>query len=211
VRLWGDSPAVRERLIALDAAQAQLVLCCEFIPHSLDRWLEDHARSGTIEDIIDRVEQQLFAGVASLWRADVVHFDLHFANILTDGERTQFTDFGLACSTIFELAPDEAAFLSLNASHDICYVVTHLVNWLVTTHLGLTARSDRVDYIERCSASSTATNLPANAARIVARYAPIAAGLNAFYGQLAQRNPGTPYPAARLLAACAAAGLEAPP
>ena len=208
VQLWGGSPAIRERLTALDAAQAQLVLCCEFIPQTLDHWLADQANAGTIELVIGRIERQLLRGVTSLRRAELVHFDAHFTNILTDGDQLYFADFGLACSPTFDLDPDEADFLDRNATHDACYVITHLVNWLVSALVGLTTRPDRVSYIQRCANGSDPWGLPTTVSRLVARYAPIAAVFNDFYGALPHDSLRTPYPASRLSAACAAAGLE---
>ena len=43
----------------------------------------------------------------------LIHFDAHFDNILTDGHRLYFSDFGLAVSSRFELADDVANFLAL--------------------------------------------------------------------------------------------------
>ncbi|MFF2503082.1 hypothetical protein ACFVTY_06840 [Streptomyces sp. NPDC058067] len=40
----------------------------------------------------------------------LLHFDAHFQNILTDGRRLYFADFGLALSSRFDLSPSEAGF-----------------------------------------------------------------------------------------------------
>ncbi|MFF8401556.1 hypothetical protein ACF06P_07965 [Streptomyces sp. NPDC015684] len=40
----------------------------------------------------------------------LLHFDAHFENILTDGRRLFFADYGLAISSRFELDKDEADF-----------------------------------------------------------------------------------------------------
>ncbi|MEU7900459.1 hypothetical protein AB0B45_47455 [Nonomuraea sp. NPDC049152] len=61
----------------------------------------------------------------------LLHFDAHFGNILTDGRRMYFTDFGLAASSRFEFSAAERAFLQLNASHDESYAVRELVNQLL--------------------------------------------------------------------------------
>lgn len=38
----------------------------------------------------------------------LLHFDAHFENILTDGQRLFFADYGLAISSRFELSRDES-------------------------------------------------------------------------------------------------------
>jgi len=61
---------------------------------------------------------------------DVIQRLLKIENILTDGRRLFFADYGLAISSRFELAQDEADFFREHGTYDRCYSVTHLVNWL---------------------------------------------------------------------------------
>ncbi|MFE3544320.1 hypothetical protein ACFXK0_15260 [Nocardia sp. NPDC059177] len=48
----------------------------------------------------------------------LLHLDTHFENILTDGSRLYFGDYGLALSADFDLSPSEAAFLDRNQTYD---------------------------------------------------------------------------------------------
>lgn len=55
-------------------------------------------------------ERELAAGISFMNSRGLLHFDAHFENILTDGQRLYFADYGLALSSGFELSPDEAGF-----------------------------------------------------------------------------------------------------
>ncbi|GIE98248.1 hypothetical protein Ari01nite_57130 [Paractinoplanes rishiriensis] len=57
-------------------------------------------------------------GVDFLAGQGLVHFDAHFGNLLTDGERVYFADFGLALHTGFGLTPAESGFLRRHAGYD---------------------------------------------------------------------------------------------
>jgi hypothetical protein len=81
-------------------------------------------------------------------------------------------------------------------THDMCYAVKELVNWLVTNIVGVAVPDtggpvDRNDHIRRYAAGAEPTNVPAPVAAIVTRYAPVVAVMNDFYwnlfGEAAQR------------------------
>ena len=67
---------------------------------------------------------------------DLLHFDAHFMNLLTEGQSLYFSDFGLAISSQFKLSGDEKIFFHGHHRYDEFYTNTHLVNWLVTTFFG---------------------------------------------------------------------------
>ncbi len=100
VEFWEGSPAVRARLEALQQSTSCIVLCLEHFPQTLGRWLgaED-------AEAISRVERALIDAAAFMKSRGLAHFDAHFDNILTDGHRLYFSDFGLSLSMNFELAP----------------------------------------------------------------------------------------------------------
>ena len=50
------------------------------------------------------VEKELEAGTSFMNARGLLHFDAHFQNILTDGERLYFADYGLAISSRFDLS-----------------------------------------------------------------------------------------------------------
>ncbi|MGH4025623.1 MAG: hypothetical protein ACRDRV_13695 [Pseudonocardiaceae bacterium] len=154
------------------------------------------------------VERNLRTGTSFMNSTGLLHFDAHFRNILTDGRRLYFADFGLAMSPRFELSAAEVDFLGKNMSHDGCYTVTQLVNWLVTALAGAVDRTDRIEFIRRCAEGGEPANVPAPAAAVIKRYAPVAVVMNEFYGKLYLESRTTPYPVDEIQRVCATTGFE---
>ncbi|MBY8863901.1 protein kinase family protein [Nocardia sp. CA2R105] len=205
VAFWGGSAQVRERLEQLEDARDSVVLFCEYFPMNLHDWLYDRIADGTIDDVVEDVETQVVESVLAMNRDGLLHCDTHFRNFVTDGTRIHIADFGLATSDRFTLSADERAFCDLNRTHDGCYVVTHLVNWLVHA---LAEQDGRIAYIRRVAEGHAADPLPPKTRVIVERYAPIAAVLNNFYAKLRDEDRAVPFPAAELAKACAATGFQ---
>ncbi|WP_033292872.1 hypothetical protein [Amycolatopsis jejuensis] len=184
VEFWHGSPAVRRRLELLDDATSSVVLFLEYLPTTVHEWLRSHLTDAAW------IETQLLAVTDFLAAQGLLHFDAHFGNILTDGKQIYLADFGLALSTRFDLTPAERAFATRNAAHDRGYVVTQLVNWLVTELAGTVTRAERVAYVRRGEFS-----LPEPASSIVKRHARTAMVMNEFYDQLMGESRETPFPA----------------
>jgi len=132
-------------------------------------------------------------------RERVAAFDAHFRNILTDGERLYFADLGLATSPRFDLSADESDFVARNLSHDLCYAVMQLVNWLVTNVCGVAVAetggpADRNEYIRRWAQGAEPVDVPPAATAIITRYAPVTVVMNDFYWDLFGESRATPYP-----------------
>lgn len=203
---WGGSPAVRDRLAAIASAPASVVLFLEYLPYELNAWLT--AQLGGDADTVGAAAAMVLGGLlggASFMNANgLTHFDAHFGNVLTDGRRLYFADFGLATSTRFELSAAERRFVADNQDHDVCHTITCLVNRLVT---GLTGTADRDDFVRRCAEGpDQPMGLAAPAAAIVSRYAPVAVVMNRFYRTLHLDSRTEPFPAADLRRARAGCG-----
>ncbi|GAA1312664.1 serine/threonine protein phosphatase [Saccharothrix xinjiangensis] len=185
-------PAVRARFEALAAATRSLVLFSEHLPRPAVDWLgEDPAGKAEV------VEEQLSHIVAALRRRELLHLDGHLGNLRSDGERLYLTDFGLATSPRFDLSADERAFVRRNATHDAGYASMRLVNWLVTSVCGVPAESvpvARNEYVRRCAAGEVPGDVPPAVAAVLARHAPDAARLNAFYWRLFDGDVRAEYP-----------------
>ncbi len=210
VEYWHGSAAVRHRLEALLHATASVVLFLEYVPENLYQWLRDQLTRGdeALESACAMVEAGLRDGTSFMNANGLFHFDAHFANILTDGQRLYLTDFGLATSTRFELSAAECEFVEVNRGHDGCYAVTQLVNWLVSSLVEPANAAERNAYIRRVASGSPASGVPPWAAEIIARYAPIAVVLNDFYWSLYGESRKTPYPAAEAERVCAEIGFS---
>ncbi|WP_233157021.1 MULTISPECIES: hypothetical protein [Amycolatopsis] len=182
IAFWHGHPGVRRRLEALAAAPADLVLFLERMPHDLRAWMHEGA--------CGMAERELTAITRAMSRLGLWHFDAHFGNTLTDGERLYLTDFGLASSPRFDLTGAERRFLADHATHDRSYVLTHLVNWIVRELGGIADVRLRNEAIR----TGDLPALPPAAADVVQRHAPVAAVVNAFYFRLHTETRMAPYP-----------------
>ncbi|MEV4250847.1 serine/threonine protein phosphatase [Streptosporangium canum] len=205
VRYWDGSSAVRDRLHALARASASIVLFQEFIPYTLDDWLAARLTAGQDAAIAASamVESCLLTDVAFMNDQELMHFDGHFGNILTDGERLYIADLGLATSSRFDLSKQELEFLKRNRTHDLGYALMRLVNWLVTNVCGVKAPqsggpAQRNDYIRACADGADPIGAPPGAAAVIRRYAPVAAAMNGFYWDLFGVDRATPYPGEKI-------------
>jgi hypothetical protein len=205
VAYWGGSAAVRRRLDALGQASASVVLFLEFLPHRLDTWLSSQLAAGpdAVAAACAMVERCSRADVAFMNTRGLLHFDAHFRNVLTDGHRVYLADFGLASSPRFDLSDGERDFLARNASHDACYAVRELLNWMVTNIVGIAAPAARYDYLRRCAAGASPTGVPEPVAELISRHAPAVAIMNDFYWNLFGVSRETPYPGQEIAQAMA--------
>ncbi|MGV9917788.1 protein kinase family protein [Streptomyces cellulosae] len=195
VAYWGGGPEVRCRIEALRGSSASLLLFLEYIPQNLHDWLGEriHAGGEAAERACTMVDDELSAGIAFMNANGVLHFDAHFENILTDGRRLFFTDFGLAFSSRFELGRDEAEFFEQHCLYDRCYAVTHLVNWLIVALLGH-GPDQRAAFVRTCAEGVRPVRMPAVIADVVARYAPVAEVMGDFYRRFRTESRTAAFP-----------------
>ncbi|MFF0106892.1 protein kinase family protein [Streptomyces hirsutus] len=195
VAYWGGGPQVRRRIEALQQSSASVALFLEYIPQNLHQWLGERVDAG--REAADRacamVERGLEAGTSFMSSRGLLHFDVHFENILTDGRRLFFADYGLALSSRFELSPEEAGFFDRHRTYDRCYSVSYLVNWLVTALYGY-RRDDREAQVRAYAQGERPTGIPEVAAEILARHAPLTAVMADFFRAFERESRETPYP-----------------
>jgi hypothetical protein len=192
VEYWEGSTAVRTRIEALARAKSSVVLFLEYVPRTLHDWFTAELDKGD-EAACVFVERALEDGVAFMNSRGLLHFDAHFQNILTDGERLYFTDFGLAMSDRFDHSAAETAFYREHLSYDRCYTATQLVLWLVTALYGY-EKPERDAFIRECAGGKEPVGIPKAAAAIITRHAPRAVVMSQFFVQLQQESRHTPYP-----------------
>ncbi|MEU3421712.1 protein kinase family protein [Streptomyces murinus] len=207
VAYWGGGPEVRRRIEGLRQSSASLVLFLEYIPRTLHEWFTGRVRAGA--ESADRacalVERELAAGTSFMNAHGLVHFDAHFQNILTDGRRLYFADFGLALSARFDLSESETGFLGLHRAYDRCYTRNWLVNWLITALYG-SGRTERHALIRAMAEGQDPPPGPPGATALLSRGAPLAALLTDFHTKLQHDSRETPYPAQALHRALQTAG-----
>lgn len=194
VAYWGDSPAVRARLEAIGRSTASLVLFLEYIPQTVDAWLADQVPRGAaaLDAACAMVHRGLREEVAFMRSRGLVHFDAHFHNVLTDGHRLYFADYGLAGHSAFELSAEESRFLHEHRDYDRALTETQLVNWLVGA---LYPNADRSALVREFADGRDPGCDSAVAAEIIGRDAPVAAVVNEFFRVLVEETKTAPYPA----------------
>jgi hypothetical protein len=202
VAYWDGSAAVRRRLRALAQASASLALFLEYVPQSLNAWLASQLTAGpdAVAAACAMVHRRLRTDIAFMNANGLLHFDAHFSNILTDGDRLYLADLGLATSPRFDLSTEERDFVASNMSHDACYAMRDLLNWIVAHVVGIPGPVsggpvERYDYIRRCAAGAPPAGAPEPIAALISRYAPAVAILNDFYWNIFGESRTTPYPA----------------
>ncbi|MEV4095793.1 protein kinase family protein [Streptosporangium saharense] len=197
---WEGSPAVRDRLEAIGQSSCSLVLFLEHVPHTLAGWLADHRKTAVPEggdgSLFRWVEKALMSGSAFMSSRGLVHFDAHFDNILTDGHRLYFADFGLALSSRFDLSANESDFLSEHLAYDHCYTASHLLQY----HLldGVRGDTERAVFLRGWIAGRRPGDIPPEIAAIIDRHARPTVVLDSFFHRLFTESKKTPFPAAEI-------------
>jgi hypothetical protein len=193
VAYWGGSPGLGEHLAALRTASASLTLFLEWVPHTLHDWFHEQLRTDDTESACALVERGLEAVTAFLREQQLIHFDAHFGNILTDGQRLYLTDYGLSLSGRFPLGSQERDFFDRHRSYDRAYALSYLVHWLVVDQYGL-GRDEREEFIRACADGKRPEGIPGAAAALISRHARLATVVGDFNRRLEQESRLTPYP-----------------
>lgn len=195
VRYWNNSAAIRERLVANLSASAEIVLFLEYFPNNLYQWFGQAIAQGdaSARKACDMVETQLHQTISFMKSQGFIHFDAHFHNILTDGERLYFSDFGLAIFSGFKLSALEKSFFNYHIDYDSYSTVTNFLHCFVTHY----SNSDQ--WIESLQdlMSKKQGELPPYFAAMIKRYTQTALLMDEFYRNL-QQDKATNYPAKKL-------------
>ena len=146
-----DDAAIQQRLDAIRTSRAWVAMFIEYFPTTLSEWLSeqlgaDDARAGDALAFIQRHSNDAFDFMRS---QRFVHFDAHFENVLTDGRRLYFGDFGLALHSGFDLAADERPFLADHAEYDRARFNASLVHTLGRAIPGSGGWREKLQKLER--------------------------------------------------------------
>lgn len=189
---WENSSAIRKRAEDLKKASHYIILFLEYIPQNLQQWLNNQITKGgkTAESAIICVDQNLKNIISFMNTHNLMHFDVHFENILTDGELLYFSDFGLALTSKFELTEAEIKFLKHHHNYDQCCSILNLLHCIISTLFG----KDQWEFRLREYISGEYGPIPQAIRPIIKNYAPIALTMDTFFQKLQKENKSTPYP-----------------
>ncbi|NEB39493.1 protein kinase family protein [Streptomyces sp. SID14515] len=197
---WEGSPAVRGRLEAIGQSSSSVVVFLEHVPHTLAGWLA-HQRESAVPDDgssspLPWVEEALVSGAAFMSSRGLVHFDAHFDNILTDGRRLYFADFGLALSSRFDLSADESTFLADHFAYDHCYTGSHLLRYHVLD--GVRGDTEQEAFLHDWVADRRPDGIPPEITAIIDRHARPAVVVDSFFRRLLTESKRTPFPVTQI-------------
>jgi hypothetical protein len=196
VQFWENSSSVRDRYVALHKTSAEIILFLEFVPHTLLNWLVDQHKFGpeTFDQSSIFIEEGLNQTIAFMKKQGLVHFDTHFENIMTDGNRLFFNDFGLALSSDFDLNEEEARFLANHQDYDICRASIGFTHALVTSALGDKAWKETLRRLLRTHSNE----LTPTGYGLLTKYGALAFEFLEFSQKLKNESKRTPFPAQQL-------------
>ncbi|ESU46345.1 hypothetical protein P376_5678 [Streptomyces sp. HCCB10043] len=126
----------------------------------------------------------------------LVHFDAHFTNILTDGRRLYFADFGLALSSRFDLSSGESGFLSDHLAYDRCYTASHLLRHHVLDLVR--GDTERKAFLHDWIAGRRPGDVPPAISAIIDRHARPTVVVDSFFHRLFTESKQTPFPATEI-------------
>ncbi|MFF2555189.1 protein kinase family protein [Nocardia sp. NPDC058058] len=213
VDYWDGRAQVRRRIEALRDSSASIALFLEYIPQTLHEWLNNQIDVGgeTADRACAVVERELAAGTAFMNSRGLLHLDAHVWNILTDGRRLYFADYGLALSSGFDLSPQEAAFFDGIQSYDRGFTATYLVNWLLTAVCGVTGREARAAMVRDIAEGKRPEGISEGIADVLTRNAPVAAVMSTFMLAFQQQSRRIPYPDEEIRRLLGSAPVIVPP
>lgn len=193
---WENSHAIRQRVAELNKASAHIVLFLEYVPQNLQEWLSAEIVKGgdAAAAAVAFVDENLRMTNAHMSTQGLVHFDAHFANILTDGERLYLSDFGLALSSHFALSTAETEFLQQHQQYDQASAALNLLHCIITTLFG---KEQWITRLREIINGEREIPVPVLLA-LIQCYAPIALVMDAFLQTLQQTSKSAPYPAIHL-------------
>ncbi len=112
IKYWNSNKNIDEYMISRANAKHEVILFLEYIPYTLSSWLVKNPEK--LDCIIHKMKNIL----NFLRKNGIIHFDIHFHNIITDGDQLYLTDFGLALDKQFTLSKKEQLFFNKNIYFD---------------------------------------------------------------------------------------------
>ncbi len=112
VKYWNSNENIGRYIADRTNAKYEVVLFLEYIPYTFSKWFERNI------DRLDVFISEIADTTTFLRKNGIIHFDVHFGNILTDGNKPYLTDFGLALDRRFDLNETERAFFRKNTHYD---------------------------------------------------------------------------------------------
>lgn len=196
VKYWDNSPAEHKRFDAMHHASADIYLFIEYVPQTLFKWLGNKLAAGGIvaEEAIASIDEKLKVTNEFMNSRGLLHFDVHFWNILIDEETIYVTDFGLSLYDKFDMSDDEKAQFAEYHTYDRCVSVTNLLMCIIGCIFDKDPWEIKIsDYL-----GDRLDDLELAVVNIIKRYSAVAVLTNEFFDNMRTVSKSTPYPAKQL-------------
>lgn len=128
VEYWGNCRNIEAYMLDRAEATQQIVLFLEYVPYTLNNWLQENLSE--FQNPMD----SLCKTISFLREKGIIHFDAHFENVLTDGEQTYLTDFGLVLDQSFALSVEEHDFFKQNTVYDYGEILLNLGHLILSSY-----------------------------------------------------------------------------
>ena len=112
VKYWNSNENIGKYIVDRTNAKYEVVLFLEYIPYIFSKWFERNINQ------LNLSINEILNAITFLRENGIIHFDVHFNNILTDGSKPYLTDFGLALDKRFDLSETERTFFRKNTHYD---------------------------------------------------------------------------------------------
>ena len=112
VKCWNSDENIGRYVVERANAKYEVALFLEYIPYTFSKWLKKNV--ARLDPFID----EMLGTITFLRDNGIIHFDVHFNNILTDGNILYLTDLGLVLDECFDLSDAERAFFKRHTLYD---------------------------------------------------------------------------------------------
>ena len=125
IEYWGNSNSIRSKVKETNNTKTSITVFLEYIPNTLNLLLEEKLQAGdeSASKTISMIENDLNSTIEFMKKKGMVHFDATKNNLLTDGQRLYFADFGLTLSSTFNLSKKERDFFDKHQTYDKCQAI----------------------------------------------------------------------------------------
>ena len=112
VKCWNSDENIGRYIVERANAKYEVALFLEYIPYTFSKWL------GKNVERLDPFIDEMLGTITFLRENGIIHFDVHFNNILTDGNKLYLTDLGLVLDKRFDLSEAEQIFFKRHTLYD---------------------------------------------------------------------------------------------
>jgi len=116
---WGSNKNIDIYLKARSETNYFIILCLEYFPTTM-------YSSNIIDKNTAWYINQISTIITFLKKHEVIHFDAHLGNLITNGKILILTDFGLVLDKSFRLTKPEIAFFNKNTNYDKATLITNI-------------------------------------------------------------------------------------